>query len=266
MKLSKNLNYLRPIKINNLFRVGNKTDGGYVVPSKPFQQIDGIISFGLGDNFSFEHHALLLNNKLNIIVYDHTVNIFYFFMKFLKSIKRIFYFKSNLVNILNKFTTLLNYTLFFSINKKAEHIQNKIVKKIYSSNETNLKSVFNNSKGKNFLVKIDIEGDEYKIIKDIKNYSKKIHILIVEFHNLDKKRTLFKNSVIFLKTFFNIIHIHANNNCSLCNDKFPEVVEFTFLNKKIYPLNSNNFKKNFPIKGLDFPCHQYNKDYILKFQ
>ena len=77
MKLSKNLNYLRPITINNLFRVGNKTDGGYVVPSKPFQQLDGIISFGLGDNFTFEDHALQLNNKLNIIVYDHTVNIFY---------------------------------------------------------------------------------------------------------------------------------------------------------------------------------------------
>ena len=80
MKLSKNLNYLRPIKINNLFRVGNKTDGGYVVPSKPFQQIDCIISFGLGDNFSFEDHALLLNNNLNIVVYDHTVNIFYFYL------------------------------------------------------------------------------------------------------------------------------------------------------------------------------------------
>ena len=266
MKLSKNLNYLRPIKINNLFRVGNKTDGGYVVPSKPFQQVDGIISFGLGDNFTFEHHALLLNKKLNIIVYDHTVNIFYFFNKFLKSIKRIFYFKSNLFNLLNKFNILIHYTLFFLINKKAKHIQNKIVKKIYSSKETNLKSVFNNLKQKNFLVKIDIEGDEYKIIKDIKNFSKKIHILIVEFHNLDKKRKLFQNSVIFLKTFFNIIHIHANNNGSLCNDKFPEVVEFIFLNKKIYPLNKYNFQKNFPIKGLDFPCHQYKKDYILKFQ
>lgn len=266
MKLSKNLNYLRPIKINNLFRVGNKTDGGYVLPSKPFQQIDVIISFGLGDNFSFEHHALLLNNKLNIIVYDHTVNIFYFFKKFLKSIKRLFYFKSNLVNILNKFKILIHYTLFFLINKKAKHIQNKITKKIYFSNETNLKYVFNNLKQKNFLVKIDIEGDEYEIIKDIKYFSKRIHILIVEFHNLDKKRKLFQNSVIFLKTFFNIIHIHANNNSSLCNDKFPEVVEFIFLNKKIYPLNQNNFRKNFPIKGLDFPCHQYKKDYILKFQ
>ena len=233
MKLSKNLNYLRPIKIDNLFRVGNKTDGGYVVPSKAFQQIDSIVSFGLGDNFSFEQHTLIINDKLNIIVYDHTVSIFYFFKKFLKSIKRIFYFKSNLANILNKFNILMNYTLFFLISKKAKHIQKKIVKKIYSSNESNLKSVFNNFKKKNFLVKIDIEGDEYEIINDIKSFSKKIHILIVEFHNLDRKRKLFKNSVIFLKTFFNIIHIHSNNNGSLCNDKFPEVVELIFLNKKI---------------------------------
>ena len=121
-------------------------------------------------------------------------------------------------------------------------------------------------KKKIFLVKIDIEGDEYKIIKDIKDFSNKIHILIVEFHNLDKKRKLFKESIIFLKTLFNIIHIHGNNYCSLCKDNLPEVVELTFLNKKIYPLNKKNFQKNFPIKKLDFPSYQFRKDYILKFQ
>ena len=117
-----------------------------------------------------------------------------------------------------------------------------------------------------FLVKIDIEGDEYKIIKDIKDFSNKIHILIVEFHKLDKKRKLLKESIIFLKTLFNIIHIHGNNYCSLCKDNLPEVVEFTFLNKRIYPLNKKNFQKNFPIENLDFPSYQFRKDYTLKFQ
>jgi hypothetical protein len=84
MKLSKNLNYLRPIKINDLFRVGNNSDGGYVITSKAFKQIDTIVSFGLGENFSFEKHVYLLNNKLNIIVYDHTVNIFFFYKIFKK--------------------------------------------------------------------------------------------------------------------------------------------------------------------------------------
>ena len=266
MKLSKNFNYLRPIKVNNLIRIGNKNDGGYIVPSKPFQQIDGIVSFGLGDNFSFEQNALIQNNRLKIIVYDHTVNFFYFLKKFLKSIKRIFYLKSNLFNILNKFNTLVNYVLIFLINKKAKHIKNKIVKKICFSNESNLRSVFCNLKEKKFLLKIDIEGDEYEIIKDIKEFSKKIHILIVEFHNLDKKRKIFKNSIFFLKNFFNIIHIHGNNYCSLCEDKFPEVIEFTFLNKKIYSINERNFQKKFPIKGLDFPSCNFRKDYTLKFQ
>lgn len=266
MKLSKNFNYLRPIKVNNLIRVGNKNDGGYIVPSKPFHEIDGIVSFGLGDNFSFEQKAIVLNNNLKIIVYDHTVNIFYFLKKFLKSIKRIFYFKSDLFNISDKLITLVNYVLFFLIYRKAKHIQNKIVKKIYFSNESNLKSVFCNLKENKFLLKIDIDGDEYKIIRDIKEFSKKIHILIVEFHNLDKKRKIFKESIFFLKNFFNIIHVHGNNYRSLCEDKFPEVVEFTFLNKRVYPLNKNNFKKNFPIKGLDFPSYKLRNDYTLKFQ
>jgi hypothetical protein len=117
-----------------------------------------------------------------------------------------------------------------------------------------------------FLVKIDIEGDEYKIIKDIKYFSNKIHILIVEFHKLDKKRKLLKESIIFLKTLFNIIHIYGNNYCSLCKDNLPEVAGFTFLNKKVYPLNKKNFQKNFPIKKLDFPSYQFRKGYILKFQ
>jgi hypothetical protein len=106
MKLPKNLNYLRPIQINDLFRVGNNADGGYVIPYKAFKQIDTIVSFGLGENFSFEKHAHLLNNKLNIIVYDHTVN--FFFIKFLKSVKKKFYLKSNLINIINKFNTLVD--------------------------------------------------------------------------------------------------------------------------------------------------------------
>ena len=78
--------------------------------------------------------------------------------------------------------------------------------------------------------------------------------------------TLVSSLRISLGNSFNIIHIHGNNYCSLCKDNLPEVVEFTFLNKKIYPLNKKNFQKNFPIKKLDFPSYQFRKGYILKFQ
>ena len=54
MKLPKNLNYLRPLKTGALFRIGDKGDGGYIVPRSSFKNINCIISFGLGDNFSFD--------------------------------------------------------------------------------------------------------------------------------------------------------------------------------------------------------------------
>jgi len=265
MKLSKKFNYLRPLKVNDLIRVGNKKDGGYLIPAEAFWNIDGILSFGLGYNFTFEEHAYYMNNRLNIIVYDHSVNFFCFLTLFLKSIKRIFYFKSNLINILAQFNNLVNYVKFFLINKKIKHSSSKIVKKVSLPNEKNLKSIFCNLKEKKILLKIDIDGDEYQIIRQIKDFTKKVHILIIEFHNLDKKRKLFKDSVFFLKTFFNIVHIHGNNYCPLCKDNFPEVVELTFLNKEIYPLDKKNFRKSFPIKDLDFPSFQFRKDYIIQF-
>mgnify|MGYP001386383880 CR=1 FL=1 len=46
------------------------------------------------------------------------------------------------------------------------------------------------NKRKNVLLKVDIEGAEYKILKDILSNFKKINCLIIEFHsvreNLDK--------------------------------------------------------------------------------
>ena len=36
------------------------------------------------------------------------------------------------------------------------------------------------------VLKIDIEGDEYKILNDIKKNSKRIFFLLIEFHNVHK--------------------------------------------------------------------------------
>ena len=92
-----------------------------------------------------------------------------------------------------------------------------------------------------------------------------IHILIIEFHNIDKKRIIFKRSVIFIKNFFNIVHIHGNNSAPLCRDGLPSVLELTFVNKKIYKLNKKKYLSNFPLKNLDFPNFNLKKDFFLNF-
>lgn len=130
MKLSKKFNYLRPLKVNDLIRVGNKKDGGYLIPAEAFWNIDGILSFGLGYNFTFEKHAYYMNNRLNIVVYDHSVDFFSFLTLFLKSIKRIFYFRSNLINILAQFNNLVDYVNFFLIKKKINTFKIKLLIKL----------------------------------------------------------------------------------------------------------------------------------------
>ena len=56
--LSKKFNYLRPLNPGQLTRLGNNYDGGYVVSNLALKKSDTLISFGLGDNFTFEKDFL----------------------------------------------------------------------------------------------------------------------------------------------------------------------------------------------------------------
>ena len=89
------------------------------------------------------------------------------------------------------------------------------------------------------MLKVDIEGDEYDILSDIKNMSNNIEGLIIEFHNINNK--LKKKKIIdFIKNIpLKIIHIHANNYAE--KDAFgdPTTIEISFsknpliINKKV---------------------------------
>ena len=94
-------------------------------------------------------------------------------------------------------------------------------------------------------------------------YSELIHLLIIEFHYLNKKKSSFKKIINNLKKKFEIIHIHGNNYTSFCNDGMPVTLEMTFRNKKIYPIKKKKHIKKFPIKYLDYPNYKNHKD--LKF-
>jgi hypothetical protein len=95
MLLSKKFNFLRPIKTSKLIRLGNNQDGGYLLPIAALKKSENLISFGLGDNFSFEMDFFKKKPNALIYVFDHTVNIFTFIWQVYIYFKRIFYFKSN---------------------------------------------------------------------------------------------------------------------------------------------------------------------------
>lgn len=262
-RLSKKFNYLTPIRADGLIRLGNNKDGGYVVSKLAIKKTDTLVSLGLGDNFTFEKDFLYHRKLANIFVYDHTVNYFFFYKKIFKTFKRIFYFKSNIFDLLNKIINLIEYFFFFK--NHIRHLKLKIVSKLSESYHTNLKKIFKKITSKNIILSIDIEGGEYEIIKDLVEFKDRINLIVIEFHNTFVLRKKFKKLILLLKRNFNIIHIHGNNHAPIAIDGLPIVLEFTFLNKKKFLIKNKNFKKKFPLNKLDFPNLPVKKDYKISF-
>ena len=96
--LDKKYNFLRPIKINRLIRLGREMDGGYIVDSNIIDNCDTLITFGLGDSsqiedqWSFETNFIKRNKKLSIFVYDYTVSVSPYIKKNFEIFKKIHYF------------------------------------------------------------------------------------------------------------------------------------------------------------------------------
>lgn len=67
------INFLMPKALPcNLIRVGRSGDGGYIVPLEHIVAAKSLISFGVGDDISFEQHIKHINPNIVIDLYDGT--------------------------------------------------------------------------------------------------------------------------------------------------------------------------------------------------
>ena len=66
-------NYLIPNLPSDAMRLGDPGDGGYIVSRLSVKESDLLLSFGLGDNFSFEKNFNEINQQAPVWIYDHTV-------------------------------------------------------------------------------------------------------------------------------------------------------------------------------------------------
>lgn len=263
--LDKSLNYLIPNKVHDLKRIGNNRDAGYVVSNLALNNCNFLISFGMAENFSLEEDFIKLNASNKIHIYDHTVNLFYFIKRIYKSIKRLFYFKSSVSNIFSKIKDLRNYNKILK-NNQIKHFKEKIG---FSGDVevTSLSEIIERtSKEDKIFLKSDIEGDEFQFLKDIDKQVLKIHLMVIEFHFLDKNRSQFRDIIKQLKKDFYLIHLHGNNYSNYCEDGLPKVLEISFLNKKYYDVKDDEYNLSFPIDNLDFPNIENEKDLNFSFQ
>ena len=167
--------------------------------------------------------------------------------------------KLSLNKILDVFK-YIDYRIFFRKNKI--HYRKKIVNKCKNNNQISISKILKPLK--NVVLKVDIEGDEYKILNDIKKNSKKIIFLIIEFHNIHKNLVKIKKFLDNLD--LKVIHTHANNNGGINKKNIPKVLELSLINSKIIKIKNIYSKRKYPIVNLDYKNFKRRDDIKIKFK
>ena len=77
----------------------------------------------------------------------------------------------------------------------------------------------------------------------------------------------FEQKIKKLKSRFEIIHLHGNNNDGMNNGNLPVTLEVTLVNKNyINEKNEKKYNYDFPIKNLDFPNNPSKADLAFSFE
>ncbi len=266
-KLPSDYNFMLPHSPETLFRLGIHKDGGYIVDEKIVDKTNVLVSFGMADEYSFEIDFLQKNKKNKVYIFDYSIGHTFYLKKILKNIRRIFKFQRKFDDLRNIMKTYSNFRKFIS-EDRVIFFSKRIVNEIKNKDDIGISEIFekiNLNPDDEVTLKVDIEGDEYNIVKDILYYEKKIAQIVVEYHDTHKKKDIFFDNIKKIQKFYNIIHIHGNNYRKLNNDGFPINIEITFCKKKYIQETSKKFY-SFPISKLDFPNNPELPDLQFEFQ
>ncbi len=256
------LNHLAPVLREDLIRLGRKNDGGYVIPRCVFQQCDALLSLGICDDWSFDAQFKAHLPNAMIHAYDHTTSRRQLMREKNSQMRKLFKGQASWACYKHKKQLLESYDSFFS--QDACHFQERVRSRIEQVNDVTIDTIFSRLHTQHLFLKMDIEGDEYRIIDDILRYAPNIRGLAIEFHHTDHLRMVFLATIEKLLQRYEIVHLHANNWGHLAADGLPDVLEITFLDKQLS--NGSQRRSELPIVGLDAPNNPDRPDYFLKFQ
>jgi len=247
---------IRPFIYSDLIRVGNQADGGYVIPESVLDDATCLISFGIGYNHTFEYDIQNRVPNIRVVGFDHTVGSLYFLSKSWNGVLKLFLNRGDFMDLIKRILRFFYFLNFWTINSRNKHHKTCIT-------PHNINKILNKYKHDNILLKIDIEGAEWDslpiVVKDLGN----VNCLIVEFHDISRNFSKFKQLLSNLKENFNLGHSHINNFSNLNYDILPDFIEMTFVNNKY----SHTHKKvnKLPNSILDFKTMPNKVDFEVIF-
>lgn len=262
LTIPKKLNFLSPYVVKDLIRLGNKNDGGYVIPKSLIQETDFLVSLGISNDWSFDQDFKKINPDIHIHGYDHTISPRVFRRNIRYLILNMFLLRFSWKKLKDSIRLLFSYQSFFQGD--VIHFQKRIHNRQDYPDDITLDDVILKTKSKKIFLKIDIEGSEYRIIDSIVKHANKISGIAIEFHETDPYRPIFISAIKKLQKKFKIVHFHPNNFGGYAEDGLPETPEITFINNKIN-IKTYGKRKILPLDNLDAPNGALKADYEIKF-
>jgi hypothetical protein len=187
---------------------------------------DAVLSLGIGEDWSFDQHWHHLSPGAIIHSYDATIK---------------------------------NYRP----NPPIYHYYENVGKQFIRSEFTEFATAMDRLPGKNVFVKMDIEGGEYTLTKDMLANQHCIMGMVVEYHGAASTSIqCFLEELPVLTQHYQCVHIHANNSGPVVAG-FPDYLELTFLRRDLCTTTAQRFDTY--IEALDRPCSTYREDYRIVF-
>lgn len=210
--------YIKDVQNGKYIRMGNNEDGGYVMLDD-FAGIDGVLSFGVGENITWEEQ--IADTGVAVEMYDPTVDN----VKIKK--ENLYFYKLGVARTKNE-------------EKQMDSLEN-ILNSAHLKNSTDM------------ILKMDIEGAEWDILPYLgEDTLNRFRQIVFELHGLTKISPLFHQkthaSFANLNKTHQLVHVHANN-CGKSvevegNVRFPWFLEATYVNKNRYKFIEN--EREFP--------------------
>jgi hypothetical protein len=259
--VAREMSFLAPYVTDGLIRVGKGSNGGYVLPEWVAKEADFLGSFGFTDDWSFDEQFRKLNPSAIIHGYDPSISEKQLAIRLAKSVANVTLGKESPVAVGHGINTIRSYRQFYQGANR--HFKQRVFNRVESPGDVTLHGALERTNARKGLLKIDIEGREYRIIDDVIRSADRILGLIVEFHDTEPLRVVFVESVRKLQEHFCIVHLHGNNHAGVAADGLPEALEVTFVQKA--RVASRERRVLLPLAGIDCPNNPNLPEYSLRF-
>ncbi|NML37871.1 hypothetical protein HHL17_11760 [Chitinophaga sp. G-6-1-13] len=272
----KSLQFLKPLSLKNKVRLGPNKDSGYIVYGPALKETDVLLTYGVGWEVSFEVD-FNARTGAKVIMFDPSM-----FGKYMLNFK---YMGSMFITFrwkrLFTYLYLIGYAWIKrrAMEKKKIFFVNEGVDAVPADRYNTMQHHYERFglSDKQVLLKMDIEGTEYRIWEQDATYGLlgNVNQILIEFHDVKNLFRRFKKIVEKLRENYELVHIHGNNwGPTFClydlpdgkeDWVIPDTLELTFVRKDKIAAEDVMEPVAYPIEGLDFPNNPRQPDYRLDF-